>query len=726
MKKSIWAIALSAALMLLASACNRGSTPEPRLEPTRTVAPRTPEPTATVRTETSAAPTRTPRPKTLTGLTVDNASKLAPLYTRQETPPQHIYSVADDAVVVFNTRDFELYDPKTLDLIKKTDVALPENRRGFWYAASPNGKLGAIMHEDGKIDLYDLQSSGLITSLAVPPPSFEVVSDIALNDDGSEIVVVSKGEMQRYDLASGQPVGEKQTLPPLTEFIRFSENAARLAAIQPSGQIVVFDPYATTPTSATPTATLTLSPTLTGIAQLNFSPDGSRLGASTANALVVWNLDDDGKIEVALNELGASVSPNFDRQGNFMAVAAGPSVYLFNLKEKRGEQELQLTGGVPVGSVNFDPKGETLFVAGSGALESFDVASGDQLQAIRRVPLGLTRFFPDGKLLATWRSFESPEIGVLDVETGKTIARLLHDIPVLWAQPSNTGKYVLGFTARNGMHVWRPSDGEEVFSISPPSTNKRRGFLCFSPDDTSFVYLDDQSVIVREIESNTVKRRFRLPFEPVGLSACQNAKGVLAVVGQDSIEVMNLDGRTVATLEGLKGLSEGVAVEISDDGRLVAAPADGEIVIWDLETGSADPVQRISVKRPPAFGVSFSPSGEKILLSYGDGVDVADVATGKVTSLSVPKGQRVTALFPQDERLIVTAAMVPGASQTGQQPDFTAGELVVWDAQTGKALQRFDASDPLFSASISRDGSRIATSTLGNSLTMWGLKKLGG
>jgi len=707
-----------AALTLVA--CNQpAGTPEPQLVPTRTRAPR---PTATVQSPsarpTAATPTAPAVP--LTGLTLENAERLARVFQVDEPPPRHIYSVADDRLVVFTSRTFEVIAADTLDLQTRTPVQLGDKDAPiFWYAASPDGKVGAIMQLDGTVDIYDLGASKIVKTLTVPRPSAEVASDIALNEDGSELVVISQGELRRIRLADAEIVGEGQTLPQTTQAIRFSEDASRVAAVQLTGEIVIVNAI-----TGAPPVTLTVPFTATTIEYLSFNPTGTKFGASGEGGLAIWDLSGDApRLQKSFADLGAAVEPTFDRTGRFMAVIINPTVLLYDLQDEEPRAQFRLAGNLPVWSVNFDPRGERLFLAGSGELASFDILAGKALQSATRPPVTRGAFSADGDALFTWSAvYPSNDVAVFDARTWEVRGRLLHDAAVAWVVPDSVGRYVATLTLDRGIHIWRARDGELMSSIAAPVTDTVRMMLCFAPDGRSLAYLDGARVVSHDVASDREASAFELPFEPRFISECDNDEGIFAAAGEQDIRIFDLDGRVVATIGELSGLEDAGALYLSDDGARLAVLTPRRLTIWDVKAQKE--LQAVRLQRDPLSGV-FSPRGDRFALNFGDDVDVLDIASGKLVSLDLPKGSSASAFFPPDSRLIVTVAMIPTpetAARPLNQRAFTSGELSIWNAQTGELVRRIEAEEPLSAGSISGDGELIVASTRLNSMTVWGVQ----
>jgi WD40 repeat protein len=708
-------IAMLGVAAVLMAGCSRNATPAPRLEPTRTLAPRATAAPATPAPAATAA--ATPAPQALTGLTLDNVDQLAQAFNLRQSPPRSIFAVSDDRITLFGTREFAIADPGSLQIQARTPITLTsEASPAFWYAASSDGRAGVIMQLDGAVDVYDLTSSKIITGLLVPPPSTEIVSDIALNGDASEVVVISRGELRRINLKEGGFVGDGQSLPAESVFIRFSENGSRVAAVQPTGDVVIVNV-----TSGAPAITLTSE--LSGvIATLNFSPDGQKLGVSTDGGLAVWDLSGARpRLQETFNDLQAVVEPVFDRSGRYMAALAGPAAYLFDLDSKQGLGEFRLPGEAPVWSANFDPKGETFFLAGSGQMASFKLPSGDSIDATAQVPMTRASFSPDGRTLTTWSTtFSSGDVAILNVADGTPATRLPHDTPVRWVINSPSGRYVASLTQGNTVHLWDASTGEPLADVASPDNDTVRALLCFALDESRVFYLDGERVRWEPITQNVPAGAFDLPFTPVALSTCINDKRLIAVADADTVEVIELDGKRVSRIEMPAELGEIGALYLSHNGEKLGVIGNTLALVYDTATG--EEVQKVRLQREPLAG-AFSDDGSKLAINFGDDVDVIDTATGRAQSLDLPKGSLVTVMFPRDSRVLVTAAQVASADTAGnplERRNFVSGELSFWDAQeTGKLLRKIDMADPILTASMSEDGAYIATNYADNGMTVW-------
>jgi len=702
-------LVLLAAMISLVPACGpREGTVEPRLVPTRTRAP----------IAEATAPAPTPIATSISGLTPQNAAQLDRVFQIEEPLPQHIYAASRDRLVLFGARNFELVDANTLELLARTPVQISDSEAGiFWYAASTDGRRGAIMQPDGKVDIYDLESSRAIRSFRVSPPSAEVVSDIALTADGSELVVVSRGALSRLRLSDGTRTDRGVIFPSTAQAIRFAEDGSRAAVALANGEIVIAQTL-----KDAPAVTLTLPFTRAPIAHFGFDPTGAFFAASSEEGLAVWDLSSASpRLVKTFAELSVAVETHLERSGRFIAINLSPMVLVYDLKEDEPYAQFRLAGNLPVWSVNFDPSGQRLFLAGSGELASFNIANRRPLRSATRLPLTRSTFSADGQALFTWsRTHLSDEVIIFDTPTWEVRARLQHPAPVLSVMPDRVGRYVATLTFDRSIAVWRALGGDLVSQIDDPVTGTVRLTLCFTPDGQGLVYLDDQRVVIHDLSANRRKDSFTLPSAPVAISRCDNAKGRLAVADEQAIRVLTLSGDLIATIKEPAG-QDNIALSLSKDGSKLAVLTNDQLAFWDVTAQQRLRIARLS---QDLRDVVFSPDGGRFALNFGDRIEVVNVADGERVMLTLPTGSSAVVLFPPDPRVVVTLAMLPSPN-TADQPAgrriFTAGELGIWDARTGDLIRRIASTQPLASGSISEDGALIVATTNDNTMLVWGL-----
>jgi WD40 repeat protein len=701
--------AIAAAALMLAACSSRNSV-QTELEPTRTLPPKAAAPAATATPPPAVAAAPAVRP--ITGLTRDNVAALEKLYTRSEALPRNIYTVVDDRVGLFSNRLFEVFDVDTLQSIKQTAVEVVNPDSTYWYALSADARYGAIMEASGKVDIYDLDLGKRTKTLTIPAVSRGSAADIALNADGSDAVIVANGKVTRFNVASGKEVGRSRPLADDAVFAVFVRDGSRVAALRGDGVIDIVE----TRTGKT----VTLDGAIEELTLLSFSPDGMRF--STSNRSKVWVWDSvTGKEIWSFAELSAPVSVAFPPAGDVIVIyGEDGGAVMYDITKREPGQEIALSSGGAIRSVQFSVDGKTLYAEGAGLLERFDVENGSRLATLRRFAATQLQFTPDNQLLTWSDRYENGELASLNASDGKTEVSMLHTQPIRRALLSRTGKYVASSTADRAVSVWRMQDGSKALDIREGAGP--RGILCLSPDESTLAYFENGAVIVREIESSNTRKRFKAPFEELlGLTYCDNAKGYVAFQNEKNIEVMTLDGRTVSTIDMGAAITDSAQLEMSVDGRYIAGLVKSKVLVWDIATGKK--ISSLALEDNRAQ-FQFSTNSDRLVISSGDRTELLDVQTGKSVALDVPGNHLIALSFPPDGRIIVTTSRIldPDQPFLGNEPNFTRGEITVWDAATGRALRQIKLDDPVYSSALSPDGTRLATTGYDGSVTVWGVK----
>jgi WD40 repeat protein len=716
---------------LVLSACSRGeATPAPGLEPTRTPSSNTPAPRSTRAPTRTPAPQPTARPLAKNAITLDSAADLKVQATRDEAAVTQIYSISGNQILGVGRRSFELIDAETLETKTKTPFSLKllDQSPSFWYTGSPDATTGATMETDGTVTIYDLGSGQVGKTLKLPKPTELPKTDIALNDDGSELIYAN-GSVQRYSVETGKTIGKAQDLPEDTERILFSEDGAKIAAVRPNGEIVILDTRIRRPKAA-----VSLKPGFKAIDRMYFSPSGSWFGAGDGTAvLLVWNLDARQPSVAAQTILiEGPAFPVFDAQGNRVAILNNGTTTTYSLDSGTRQQEFKLTGDIAPSSAHFSPDGETLYVTSDSATESFTVSganAGDRLQASARLAMTRLAFTQDGKRILTWGTLtQSPELGIVDADTGEVAARLKHDSPVRFVLQGQVGKFVAVVTRDNTTHVWSLDDESEVLTLTSPASAQRSGALCLTPKEDGVVMIVDDELTIEPIAKAIKKSSFKLPAEVNNFAGCSNGTGLFAAVTADEILVLDLTGEAQAkiALPQDENLQQAALYQLSPDGKTVAAVTRDALYIWDVASKNLS--HKVTLEAPPLFGFDFSGDGQRIDLNYGDAVDLVDVASGKRVALDLPtkpNARWVNVLQTADGESVVTVAMVSDADSASQpvaERNYRTGELTVWSAKTGAAIHTIETDDPLYAAAINEAGTVIATGGRNNVLNVWGVR----
>jgi WD40 repeat protein len=229
------------------------------------------------------------------------------------------------------------------------------------------------------------------------------------------------------------------------------------------------------------------------------------------------------------------------------------------------------------------------------------------------------------------------------------------------------------------------------------------------------------------LDSSPANPRVRIITTQQG-SAAFSPDGRRLLIGpatrSGSVEIWNVQsGKKVSTLAKSAGVIQSVAW--SPDGHWAAAAgASKQITVWDARTGK--PAQVLKGHTEIVQSIAFSPDGR--LLASGSSDKTAriwDLAKGAVVrTLAQPtpteRSQSIVGIsgmvfaiaFSPDGKMLVSG----GGDGAGQ-----AGDLVLWDPETGKQLRRLAPTDgrQVWAVAFSPDGHVLASGTIAGAVTLY-------
>jgi eukaryotic-like serine/threonine-protein kinase len=553
---------------------------------------------------------------------------------------------------------------------------------------------------------------------------------------GRQVVSISDQEALVWDASSGQKQqtvklatnASEETLastadryrlirPPLVDL---SADGRRLASLETPfslpGQVVVWD-------AATGRQQLRLPAHAARANAVAISPDGKHLASCgvrqpQGGELRVWDLANGKPVVRAQVEMHASVCLAWSPDGSRIAVGGASITRGFvEVHDARSgalvsalRQEID-----PVCGVAFTPDGKYL-ITGSGIhftdsgfqrgirrgqVILWDASTGNNVRVLheRQAWIRSLALCPDGRLVAT--GDDSGSVLIHEVASGQRLhtlkGRRQQVRALTW---SLDGKRIASGTwfpdAAGELKVWDAETGNETYSLEEP----RESFtaIAFGPDGKTLATLGEKGTLVMR-DAATGKERSRREAhlgEAGGL--CFGPGGVLVTCGRGGPEPSRL---LVRELAGGKVLLD-VKLPWDRAGRLlfsadahviaVAGWQDGraEVRAWDLTGGKAFP----PIPGPPlGREMALSPNGNRLVIVAGrnthalrpvepDPVAVWDLASGKKRfDLDGHRGLLTSVTISPDGRLLGAAD-----ANHGQ-----AGELCVWDMDTGKHLKTLPA-----------------------------------
>jgi WD40 repeat protein len=546
---------------------------------------------------------------------------------------------------------------------------------------SPDSQQLAVIGFNNSLKIWEIKTGRLITSFANVPGAFDFWAISPNFKLAASLGRGSNTQLTLWEVATHQPLKTFARGDGFTSALAFSPDSKTLA----TGTDNTLRLWDTTSFQLKDELKDTKTPE---ISELIFSPDGKTLVASSRGYLEgVWDL---ASHQLRLSFRGRFSANSFSPDSRLLALGNQNELELWDLQT--GQKMLTLSGHTaPVTSSAFSPDGQFL-VSGSEYPEEsvrlwdLTAPNAKEKQVLPGQPYNLQKavISPDGKTVATASS-----LGVItlwNVTPSQLVAKeqIVLDKPYLdgiSALAFNPTSSILAIGDTNcGIKFWELKSSRELARYQLKSCKglaelaypPKGGRLAVSELTGSLRLLElNQELPIHE-QYLTISPR-NLPEMAAPLSFSPDGRFVASSGSADTttIEVWETQPGAISGATLLKGHSrEVLAVAFSEDGKMLASSgADGNLKLWDLQTG-------------------------KELASFKE--------QGLITFLK----------FGSNSKLLISANQ--------------AGVIKLWDLAAGSGAGRevsAVSSSELVEAELSGDGALLVTTHSDGSVKLWEMSK---
>ena len=432
-----------------------------------------------------------------------------------------------------------------------------------------------------------------------------------------------------------------------------------------------------------------------------FSPDGKIL-ASAGTTLRLWNADTGELLHADRKDLGSIDRLIFSPDGKILAGAGGwdRAVHLWDVNTRT----LQKTPKGHTGEVQdiaFSSDSRTLVSAGNDAMRLWDVSNGTELKSLPTQQDQIPQPVP-------------PILKLEELNQAYLPRRRDH---VHSARFSQDATQLISVSRDGSLHLWDVETGLYQASFALGAHSDLVGVLAFSEDGKYLASDDGFEERIRVWDAENATQYAVLTPGQGGvlnpLSELTVSSGIKKVAGRELHgTILVWDAETVEHLSSIPTdrMMRYWRLVLSPNGKFLAGRdiiERNKIALWQTEPGAH--LFTLEDHVSPVTAYAFSPDSELFASGAQDSTIILwEAKTGK----------RLAYLMGYTKKSIGAFAFSADGNTLASA---SGNKILLWDVNTRKQLNNFDAVKDINALAFSPDGKTLASSDADGLIQVWNL-----
>lgn len=448
-------------------------------------------------------------------------------------------------------------------------------------AYSPDGSTIVTASDDDTARVWDAQTGQQLLELSGHTSG---VNSAAYSPDGTRIVTASDDNTTRvWDAQTGQQLTEFSGHTSAVISAVYSPDGAKIATASDDNTARIWD-------TQTGQQLLELSGHTSAVNFVLYSPDGTRILTASADGTVrAWDAETGQQLSSNTGYVNsAAFSPDGAR---ILTTSDDNTARVWDTQTI--QQLLVLNGQRPsVNAAAYGPGGTKIAITSEDDVTRvWDAQTGQQILQLSGYTSGVSSgaYSPDGARIVT--ASDDNIARVWDAHTGQPLLELSgHNSAVHSAAYSPDGTRIVTASDDNTARVWDAQTGQQLTELrGHTALVKSAGF---SPDGTRVVTASDDDT-VRVWDAQTGQQLLELSGHLSAVnSAAYSPDGTRIVTASDDETVRMWDADEGQLQRVLVGFERGVDNAVfSPDNQHVFAGSNSKVVVFDLSSAPAEPVQ---------------------------------------------------------------------------------------------------------------------------------------